>query len=170
MPDFKKIDKIIVHNNSKIVIGTFGYINIIKGLYILENVINYYSLNNNITIVVFGKCSINNFKNQYIYNNIEELNELLIKHKPNIFLELSIWPETYSYTLSLQMLINLPIIYFKKTGNFVIEERLSHYKKSHCFKNINEIEKIAYNNKQNWFYTIKPIIFFNSFWDEYFII
>lgn len=168
LPDFKESKDKIITNNSNLVIGILGHIMDIKGYQILKRIINFYSSNENVKIIVFGLYNKINFKSQYIYNNIYELNDLLIEHKPNILIELSIWPETYSYTLSLAMITNLPIIYFKKTGNFVIEERLSHYNKAFAFETIEELNELAINNKQNWFYTIKPIIYFNSFWDEFF--
>jgi hypothetical protein len=175
LPDFKDKNEKIITNNSNIVIGIIGAISKIKGLNILNNIIKYYSLNKKVKIVLFGFCDIdnleyiNNFISQHIYSNIDELNKLLIEHKPNILIELSIWPETYNYTLTLAMITDLPIIYFKKTGNFVIEDRLSKYEKSYGFSNINELDRLVNIHKQNWFYTIKPIIYFNSFWDKYFI-
>ena len=54
------------------------------------------------------------YDNCYGYNTIEEFNNILIKVKPNILLELSLWPETYSYTLSLAMITSLPILCLQK--------------------------------------------------------
>jgi hypothetical protein len=83
-------------------------------------------------------------------------------------MELSILPETYSYTLSLKMITKLPIIYFKKTGNFVVEDRLSKYDKAYPFETLKEFNNLVLKHKQNYFYTIKPVIYFNEFWNEYF--
>ncbi len=93
----------------------------------------------------------------------------MIKFKPNILIELSISPETYSYTLSLKMITKLPIIYFKKTGNFTIEDRLSNYDKAYPFKTLEEFNKLIHIHTQNYFYTIKPEIYYNHFWDEFFL-
>ena len=68
-------------------------------------------------------------------NNINELNRLLEKYKPNLLLELSIWPETYSYTLTLMMLTQLPILSLKKNMSCVVENRLSKYDKYYIFEN-----------------------------------
>ena len=168
LPDFKNKKDMVYSNNKHIVIGIFGYISPIKGLHILNNIYNYYiTLSIKIKFVVFGTCDIKDIE-QYVYHNIDELNTLLIKHKPNVLLELSICAETYSYTLSLAMITDLPIIYFRKTGNFTVEDRLSKYGKSYAFRTINELNELVHRQKQNWFYTIEPIIYFNSFWDEYF--
>jgi hypothetical protein len=166
LPDYKFYNKLIETTNTNIVIGIFGKISNIKGAEILQNIISFF-LDKNIRIIIFGSININ-YEYKYIYNSIEDLNNLLIKYKPNILLELSLWPETYSYTLSLKMITKLPILYLKKTGNFVVEERLSHYDKAYPFTNINELNELINKYKQNWFYTIKPNIYFNSFWNEYF--
>ncbi len=168
LPDYKKSLNLIETSNDKIVIGILGAISNIKGLHVLKDIINHYKNNNSVEIIVFGLCGISNFKNQHIYHSIEELNDLLIKFKPNILIELSIWPETYSYTLSLKMITKLPIIYLKKTGNFVIEDRLTKYDKAHSFETLEEFDELVKKHKQNYFYTIEPIIYFNEFWDKYF--
>ena len=168
LPDYKETLNLINTSNDKIIIGIFGAISDIKGLMILNDIVNKYKDNNNIEIVVFGLCNIKDFKNYHIYHSIQELNELLIKFKPNILIELSIWPETYSYTLTLKMITKLPIIYFKKTGNFVVEDRLSKYDKAYPFETLEEFDKLIKLHKQNYLYTIKPVIYFNNFWDKYF--
>jgi hypothetical protein len=83
-------------------------------------------------------------------------------------IELSLWPETYSYTLTLSMITQLPIIYLKKPANFTVEDRLSHYNKAFPFTDLNQFDELIHIHKQNCFYTIKPTIYFNDFWDEYF--
>jgi len=168
LPDYREPDQCVYTNNSNIVIGIIGVISNIKGLSVLSHIIDYYKNNNNVQIIVFGWCSIDNFKNNYIYENITELNQLLIQFKPNILIELSLWPETYSYTLTLSMITQLPIIYLKKPANFTVEDRLSHYNKAFPFTDLNQFDKLIDIHKQNYFYTIKPTIYFNDFWDEYF--
>lgn len=168
LPDFKNSDKIILSNNEKLVIGIVGYITDIKGKLLIEFLINYYSNNNNILFIIFGKVAIN-YEYMYSYNNINELNELFIEHKPNILVDLSLVPETYSYTLSIAMITDLPIVYLKKPYASVIENRLSNYKKSYSFNTINEFNNIIFLIKQDYLYTIEPVIYFNSFWDNYFM-
>ena len=167
LPDFNKTKNICFTNNSNIVIGIIGSIIDIKGKYIVEELINYYKSNNNVKIVIFGIIELN-YKNQFVYNNIDELNNLLERNKPNILIETSLWPETYSYTLTLSMLTDLPIIYLKKPFSSVIMNRLSNYEKAHSFESISEFDNLIYKYKQNYFYTIEPVIYFNSFWDSYF--
>jgi hypothetical protein len=169
LPDFKNPKDLITTNNDGIVIGIIGMISDIKGGEELKQIINFYK-NTNIKIIVFGICwSYKSYENNFIYNNINELNNLLITHKPNIIIELSIWPETYSYTLSLAMITQLPILYLKKNNYCPVEDRLSKYDKAYSFSNITELDKLIHDKNQNYFYTIEPIIYFNDFWNSYFI-
>ena len=70
--------------------------------------------------------------------------------------------------MTIYQIINLPIIVLKKNFPSVIENRLSEYPKAFYFTNLKEFEFIVYKQKQDYLYTIKPIIYFNDFWDEYF--
>ena len=168
LPDFKESKTIVNTNNKNIVIGVIGAISIQKGKEILQNIINFYKDNINITFVVFGYVEVPNFNNHYKYNNIDELNNLLLKHKPNVLLELSLWPETYSYTLTLSMLTKLPILCLKKKFPSVIENRLSVYDKVYYFTNFNNLTQIINKYKQDYFYTIDENIYFDKQWGEYF--
>jgi hypothetical protein len=109
------------------------------------------------------------YNKQYTYKSIEELNNLFITHKPNILIETSLWPETYSYTLTLSMITDLPIFYQKKQFKSVIENRLASYSKAFAFDTIENID-INYfiREKQQYFYTIEPTLYFNKFWNSYF--
>jgi len=168
LPDFNKSLDIINTNNDTIVIGIIGFISEIKGEKILNNIINYIKINNlNIKVIIFGKCNFK-YENQYIYNNIDEFNDLLKLYKPNLFFETSIWAETYSYTLTLAMLTDLPILSFDKKFNNVIKNRLNNYNKKYFYDNILNFFQLVYAVKQNYFNTINPILYFNSFWDHYF--
>ena len=122
----------------------------------------------NIRVVVFGEIKDTTIEQEY-YHNINHLNELFKKHKPNLLLETNLWPETWSYTLTIAMLTRLPILSLKKPFINVIEDRLSEYSKTHYYHTIVEIINISKKIKQDFFYTIEPIIYFNSFWDDYFI-
>jgi len=168
LPDYQKTQKLIKTKNNNIVIGIIGLINDIKGLNVLNNIIKYYKKTNHVKFIVFGEANIYSFTNVFRYNNIDELNNLLTIHKPNILIELSLWPETYSYTLSLSMITMLPIIYLKKNNYCPVESRLSKYYKAYSFTTIEEFNKLINDNKQDYFYTIEPFIYFNKFWDEYF--
>ena len=169
LPDFKNPKDFITTNNDCIVIGIIGMISDIKGSKELIDIINYYK-NTNIKFIVFGSVNYNySFNNSYVYKNINEMNDLLMAHKPNIIIELSIWPETYSYTLSIAMITQLPILYLKKNNYCPVEERLSKYDKAYSFSNFTELNKLIYDKKQDYFYTIEPKIYFNDFWNNYFI-
>ena len=170
LPDFKKSLDIIHTNNTTIIIGVIGEVSTIKGKEIIESIHNFIQKNNiNMKIIVFGHTIENSILEFHRYYNINELNNLLIKHKPNLILETSIWPETYSYTLSLSMITNLPIISFQKKYYSVIANRLLNYEKKYFFETIPEFIELASKHQQNYFFTIDPTIYFNSFWDDYFI-
>jgi hypothetical protein len=168
LPDFKNSKDLINTINKNIVIGIIGGINEYKGCKELERIVNYYK-NTNIEIVVFGSANIDYFTNNYPYSNIYELNDLLLKYKPNVLIELSIWPETYSYTLTLAMITQLPILYLKKNELSVVEERLSSYNKAFSFTTLSQLSNLLNSKKQDYFYTIDPIVYFNDFWDNYFL-
>ena len=172
LPDYKERETLIQTNNKNTIIGIIGVISDLKGKKILDDICEYFQDNNkNIEIVVFGKYDNDKkYKNvrHYLYSDIFQLNNLLIQHKPNVLLELSIWRETYSFTLTLGMITNLPILYSRKTGDYTVEDRLSKYDKSVPFDSIYELEPLIQKHKQNFLYTISRSIYYNSFWDKLF--
>ena len=119
-------------------------------------------------LILFGRCENTNIE-QYYYKNIADLNNLLIKHAPNVILEPSSYRETYSYTLTLAMLTQLPILSLYKNFNSTLANRLSSYSKSYIFNSIKEFVDLANTLKQDYLYTIENTIYFNSFWENYFI-
>jgi hypothetical protein len=159
--------------NKTTIIGVLGNINNLKGYYIVEQLVLYSKTNKNIKVIIFGNINQfdETFVERYPYESISQLNELLILHKPNIWIETSLWPETYSFTLTIMMITGLPIFYQKKPYPSVIEDRLSTYKDYYGFENIDEIlsniNKVI-QKKQNHFYTIEPAVYFNDLWDSYF--
>jgi len=171
LPDYKQILNRIDTNNLHFVIGVIGNISNRKGSYIINKLIDYSKINENIKVIIFGKVQESSYIHQYQYSNIEQLNTLLITHKPNILLETSLWPETYSYTLTLMMLTQLPIFYQKKQFDNVVENRLSTYSKAYGFININAFIKninTVIKLKQNYLYLIDSNIYFNKCWANYF--
>ena len=172
LPDFKNPKDLIKTDNNIIVVGIIGMISNIKGNQQLKKIINFYKNRNNIRFVVFGSlCDyVDSFTSEYVYENINDFNNLLIIHKPNIIIELSIWPETYSYTLSLSIITQLPILYLNKNNYCPVEDRLSRYNKAYSFCNLSELDNLIYSKKQDYFYTVEPIIYFNDFWNNYFVI
>jgi hypothetical protein len=169
LPDYKFSDEIITTDNKLIVIGIIGSISYIKGAHFVKFLIEYFKNSSYVKIVVFGKLTNSLYENCYSYNNITELNELLKLHRPNVLIETSLWSETYSYTLTLSMLTDLPILVLKKPFMNVIENRLNTYPKAFHFSTINDFLDIIIEQKQNYFKTIKPEIYFNSFWDKQFL-
>lgn len=169
LPDFKYSDKITSSYSSKTVIGIIGNINNIKGRKIFKKILQYFKNNKEFEFVIIGYTEIKNFKNYYYYNNINEFNSLLIKLKPNALLELSLWPETYSYSLTLGILTKLPIFALKKKIPSVVENRLKDYNNVRYFSTLNELQRLINSKTQNFFYTIKPYIYFNKFWNDLFI-
>jgi hypothetical protein len=67
------------------------------------------------------------------------------------------------------MLTQLPILYLKKNDLSVVEERLKTYNKAFSFSTLSELSNLLSSKKQDYFYTIEPIIYFNDFWDSYFL-
>jgi hypothetical protein len=169
LPDYKRSLSKINTENSDIVIGVNGNISYIKGYLTLKKIIEKVSHWANVKLVIFGHCLDPGYPHQYTYNNIDEFNNLISIHKPNFWIETSIWPETYSYTLTQMMLTQLPILYQKKNFPSVIESRLSQYSKAYSFDNVDLITyEVLQSLKQNYFYTIEPAIHYGKFWDDYF--
>ena len=171
LPDYRHYDRKIVNEATKnFVIGVIGDISDVKGYYIIHELWKKIEQKKNIQLVVFGKVHIKNIKHQYSYHTIEDLNRLLEKYKPNVLFETSLWPESYSFTLSLAMTTRLPILYQNKFYPCTIQRRLSLYNKAYPFDNIQNISlKWILSKGQSYLYTIQPRVYFPPFWDEYFL-
>ena len=171
LPDFKDRNELISFDfTEKIKIAVIGCVQEIKGKLFLDFLIEMIK-NKKLDIELIFLGSINvNYDKQYEYLNINEFNDLLKIHKPNLILETSIWPETYSYTLTLSMLTDLPILVLDKKFDSVIKDRLlNNYDKYYLFDTLKNLMQLIKDKKQNYLYTIKPNIYFNDFWDNYFI-
>jgi hypothetical protein len=169
LPDFNKSFERFDTNNEKIVVGVIGAIGDIKGRKLIQLLMKVCENKHNIEFIIFGQCNTNLLENKNnVYQDIFELNEFLIKYKPNVLLETSLWPETYSYTLTLKMITQLPICSIKKKFKGVVENRLSKYDKYYTFSSVNEAIRLIETVKQNFFYTIYPEICYSDFWDKYF--
>lgn len=166
LPDFKNSDVAINTNNHNTVIAILGNITTIKGETILKDIIQQYK-NTDVHIIVIGYTTLN--CKYYTYNSIQEFNQILLEQKPNMLLELSISPETYSYTLSLCMLTKLPILCLKKMFPSVIENRLKTYSNVHYFTNPKQLNTLIRTKKQSYLYTILPIIYYNKEWNNIFL-
>lgn len=169
LPDYKYSETKHKYKNACVMIGIIGNIIDIKGRKILHLIQNYYINNPDIKIVVFGHVKSSICENIHCYNDISNLNKLLVTHKPNVLLELSLWPETYSYTLTLSMLTRLPILYFKKNFPSVVVNRLKKYKNAYSFDTLSQLDALVGIHKQSYLYTIKPVLYFDQYWDNLFI-
>lgn len=170
LPDFSKSGNKIQINSEKIVIGIFGAVLDIKGLKILNLLVNYFKNHDNIDFIIFGETNLKVNTLKYVrYHTINRFNELLSHYKPNIILELGLCPETYSYTLTLAMLTQLPILCLKKNMDCTVEARLSTYNKVYFFDTIKDFTEQIYKIKQDYLYTIDTKMYYNDFWNNYFI-
>jgi hypothetical protein len=169
MPDYNESDQIVYTDNIYTNIIVIGEITKTQGSEILEFLIYYYK-DTDIKIFIIGSIERNNYEynNIFQYENIDDFNNLLLKIKPNLILELSIIPEIYSYTLTCAILTKLPILSLKKAYDNSIEYRMKDYKNVFYFTNIKELNKLIKENKQCYFYTIKQYIYYNYFWETYF--
>lgn len=169
IPDYNESDKIIYTDNMDTNIIIIGEITKIRGSEILEFLIHYYK-DTEIKIFIIGSIEKNNYEynNIFHYENIDDFNNLLLKIKPNLILELSIIPEIYSYTLTCAILTKLPILSLKKAYDNSIDNRLKDYKNVFYFTNIKELNKLIKENKQCYFFTIKQDIYYSYFWESYF--
>jgi hypothetical protein len=168
LPDFRNYERKIVTKNTKMTIGVIGDISDVKGYYILNQLVKLIQ-GKNAEIVVFGKVHIKQIDKQYSYHTINDLNLLLETHAPNLLIELSLWPESYSFTLSLAMITQLPIIYHNKFFPCTVQRRLSLYNNAHQINNINDLTyEFLESKQQNYLFLIKPVIYFPPFWDYYF--
>lgn len=176
IPDFKYSDEIIEYNQyngKKIRVAAIGNFSDAdcgdrKGRHFIQY-LAHYCRNTNIEMIVIGLTG-NMDVPQYTFNDIYSFNECLRNAKPNIILEASLWPETWSYTLTLAMLSSLPIISIHKDfiENSVVCDRLKGYDKIHYLYYLQDFKKLCNKIKQEYCYTVQPKIVFNTFWNSYF--
>lgn len=169
LPDFKYRKERISTQNDKTVIGVLGDISDVKGCILVYHVIKMIrSMSDQFELIVFGNINVP-YVTKYPYKSVEHLNELLVKHKPNLWLETSLWPETYSYTLTLMMITRLPILYQNKFYPCAVQTRLSKYPSAFSYNSIEEVDIKRLNMlKKDHFFTIKPEIIYPDCWSDYF--
>lgn len=168
LPDYHKKDTCVYITKSHITLAILGNIIDLKGLEFLKKIIQYFK-HSSVKIIVIGYIVLDNFRDFYPYTSIEEFNAIISEQKPNALLELSIWPETYSYTLSLGMITDLPILYLKKNFRSVVVERLQSYPKAYGFTNMYELRELVQSKKQDYLYTIEPVLYYNTRWNDIFM-
>ena len=172
MPDYVYKGNLINTNNNKINIVVIGAISPIKGsafynklwAYLIEN-----NLTNKYDLKILG--FINGEYGDSLsrpYNDMDEFNRKLLEYQPNIILEASIWPETWSYTLTLAKTTALPILFLKKSFPSVIQNRLIGYHSAHSFSDIYSCLKLIDRHNQPFFYTVTNQLAFPRFYESLF--
>ena len=168
MPDYKNKLEQITHKNQNCV-GIIGNIHQIKGLDILTQLVE---TNIDIQFIIFGHANLKKYKNLHIYpySNVIELNDILKKCNPNVLLELSIWPETYSFTLTLAHIINLPLLILHKPCECTVVNRAKKLGINyHIFSECDNFRDLVNVVSKRVFCTIEPKIYYNRKLDELFI-
>ena len=155
-------------NNTNMNILIIGTIDYKKGSLLINEIVNKYNYN----FFIAGKHDNKNITQQE-YKSIDEFNKILNLFKPKVILFTSLCPETYSYTLTLAMLTELPIIYYD-IGECVVSKRLGEYKfDSYKLSDINNlgtiIDNICINNKGRPYKLIDNLISVSTYWDNLFI-
>jgi hypothetical protein len=171
LPDYtKSLKKVTIPKSRHVIrVGILGFISDVKGSDIVKEFINK-TRGTNIELVIFGTLFNSDYPHQYPYSSISQLNQFLTDLKPNLLIETSICPETYSYTLTLGMLTRLPILYYRKPIPCVVSDRLSYYPKSYECKSVRDMLIKTKCYYQNYFYTIDDKSFsYGKKWDKLFL-
>jgi hypothetical protein len=88
-------------------------------------------------------------------------------------LELSIWPETYSYVFTLYSIIKIPLIILDKpdTNNVIINRAKNSSLHYLIAKDVEDIKDIINSDKlkSNFYYTIYPKLRYSEYWNNLFI-
>lgn len=158
-------------NNKEIVCCFIGNITDSKGKSDLESIILHFSeIYRTIKFVLIGTVDSNIRIDSKKYESITEFNEIMINYNPNVIIELSNYNSNYSNTLQLSFITDLPIIYSKKNNNSYFKDCLSNYQKAYEFESMDSLYYLINKYSQDYFYTILPIISFNKFWHDTFIL
>ncbi|CAJ1346844.1 unnamed protein product [Effrenium voratum] len=117
-----------------------------------------------VKMFIFGEvadaCNIGDNTKREKFGSIDEFNQLLERVRPNVMIIPALWPETYSYTLTLAMLTNLPIIVRRADNDFpaAIATRAASYSKTyfHDFRNITDVVRLAQQIRESHLTKIQP--------------
>jgi len=149
LPDYVTSDNIIRTNNKKMMILFIGNISGIKGSMIVE--LLYNKLSHIYDFFIAGDCDANTKCAHQKYGSVREFNIIMKMVKPNIIIFTPLWPETYSYTLTLAINMKLPIL-CGDIGYCTINNRLKNYDNAHFFNTIEQVEQLVKTKSQNFFY------------------
>ena len=172
MPDYIYKGSLINTNNNKIHIAVIGAISVIKGCEFYNKLWSYFiatNLTNKYDLKIIGYINGEYGDNLSMpYNDMDEFNRKLLEYKPNIILEASRWPETWSYTLTLAKTTTLPILFLEKPFSSVINNRLIGYHSAHSFTDISSCLKLINSHHQPFFYTVNNQMAFPRFYESLF--
>jgi hypothetical protein len=125
---------------NKFNIGILGHIHAIhKGRDLAKKIFNLFENDDMYKFYIFGTFDNEKFNNLIVlgeYKN-NEIYDLLKKYKIDFFLNISIFEETYSYTLSIELNTGLPIVY-NNIGSY--SDRLKNYSNCYGFDSIQYYE------------------------------
>ena len=122
----------------------------------------------NIKLSIIGQCS--GIKSSP-YASIEEFNAILSRHRPNVLLFPSNWPETYSYTLTLAMLSKVLIVLKTCPYQYAMSERLEGYE-NYIFDDFTDPDKLIARcmaAKSQYVHTVNPEVHVDEAWSEIFL-
>lgn len=137
----------------------------------LENIILHFSERyKTINFVVFGNIDTKIRIDSENYNDVSELNDLLIKYNPNVIIEMSNYNTNYCNNIQLSFITDLPIIYSKKNIQTYIKDKLSSYSKAYEFDTMDSLFYLISKHSQDYFYTILHTITYNKYWNDLWII
>jgi hypothetical protein len=158
-------------NNKQIICCLIGDFIELNSKTELENIILHFSERyKTINFVVFGNIDTKIRIDSEKYDNISELNDLLIKYNPNIIIEISNYNTNYCNNIQLSIITDLPIIYSKKNIQTYIKDKLSSYPKAYEFDTMDSLFYLISKHSQDYFYTILHTITYNKYWNDLWII
>ena len=128
--------------------------------------------NKKIKFMIFGRPSeylFTNFVHYTPYVTIQHLNQLLEQYRPHVFLDLSLWPETWSYTLTLALQTRIPIFSLMKPFPSVIQERAKKVSPDtfRTFSNVSELRDLLLelvHNPPRDLFLIPPFLRYSRRW------
>ena len=140
VPDIKNINNNInyyLKEKNLYNIGIIGHVdNESKGSSLCHKIFKNHN-NGKYKFIIFGDGnSFNNYSNVYVYGkyNNKDIFNLINHYKIDFFVFTSLFEETYSYTLSIELSTGLPIVYYDRG---CIKERINNKENCISFKDEN---------------------------------
>lgn len=140
VPDIKNINNNInyyLKEKNLYNIGIIGHVdNESKGSSLCHKIFKNHN-NGKYKFIIFGDGnSFNNYSNVYVYGkyNNKDIFNLINHYKIDFFIFTSLFEETYSYTLSIELSTGLPIVYYDRG---CVKERINNKENCISFKDEN---------------------------------